>query len=622
MPGCYLSPKRNYPTCFSFVIVCSFLAAILISKNIHAQKDHTDRPNIILILTDDQGIGDIGYTGNPFIKTPHLDALATQGTRLTNFYMSPVCSPARASLMTGRYSLRTGVHDTYNGGSIMAAEEVTLAEYLKQAGYTTGIFGKWHLGDNYPFRPSDQGFDESLVFRGGGLGQPGDVDNFRSEKDGYFDPVLYRNNVRTHTRGYCSDVYTDAAIEFVKQHRDQPFFLYLPFNAPHDPLHVPETYYTRYRNLEEEMKQQHAGKDFLVDKMNPSQWERTKKVYAMVSNIDDNVNRLMQVLKKNRLTERTIVIFMTDNGPTPQRFTVGLRGHKATVYEAGIKVPCFFSYKGFQKGDVDATLSGIDILPTLLDLVQLQTKKDAPADGLSFLQLLRDNQARDSKTDGPFHKRHLFFFWQRGYPEPYRGIAVRQSNLKLVGPAGSSSDRTLELYDLKKDPAEQTNIRDTHEELATELKQAFDNWYTNIMRSPHLVRPPRMVVGSSHQPLVVLNRNDAKGYPPMWRQEDAYGYWDIRVERSGHYSIKADFLSPLKEPGNLLLKLSPYQATLENTDGSATAMTIEKMYLEAGDYMLECWYNGKGVSTVYPLSVTLAPADAVSFQADLPTLNQ
>ncbi len=622
MHGYRLSIDRNL-VIVSLVFFCCLIPAVFSGTNAHAQQQPIQKPNIILILTDDQGIGDIGYTGNPFIHTPHLDALAMQGTRLTNFYMSPVCSPARASLLTGRYSLRTGVHDTYNGGSIMAAEEITLAEYLRQAGYTTGIFGKWHLGDNYPFRASDQGFDESLVFRGGGLGQPGDVDNFGAAQDGYFDPVLYRNNTPVKTRGYCSDVYTDAAIEFVEQHHDKPFFAYLAFNAPHDPLHVPDSYYQRYLNLEEEMKQKKAGADFLADKMNSTHWERAKKVYAMVSNIDDNVGRLMKALKKKGLTDGTIVIFMTDNGPVPQRFQIGLRGSKATVYEAGIRVPCFFSYNGFRKGEIGTTLSGIDILPTLLDLVQQPTENEAPVDGLSFLPLLHSKKAHDKKISDPFGKRDLFFYWQRGYPEPYRGVAVRRGDLKLVGPTTSSSAQALELYDLKTDPAEQTNIRATQVAAATELRNAFDTWYAEVMKSPHLVQPPRMVVGSPHQPVVVLNRNDAKGQPPMWKQEDNYGYWDIRVERSGSYAIKTDFMSPLKEAGNLLVRLAPYQVTQENTDTATRTITVEKIYLEAGDYRVECWYKGKTTPTVYPLAVTLTAADNLSsLRSDLPILKQ
>ena len=219
----------------SLKILSVLITIFFYTVDIAQPKQHSTikQPNIILILTDDQGIGDVGYLGNPYIQTPHIDSLAGQSTRLKNFYVNPVCSPTRASLLTGRYAIKTGVHDTNNGGSIMATEEVTIAEYLKTLNYTTGIFGKWHLGDNYPFRPSEQGFDESLVFKGGGIGQPGDIDNYFRKDSSYFSPVLYHNNNPVKTDKYCSDVFTDAALSFVAKNKSHPFFLYLAFNAPH-----------------------------------------------------------------------------------------------------------------------------------------------------------------------------------------------------------------------------------------------------------------------------------------------------------------------------------------------------------------------------------------------------
>ncbi|MEO0476114.1 MAG: sulfatase-like hydrolase/transferase, partial [Planctomycetota bacterium] len=205
------------------------------------------KPNIIVIITDDQGYGDFGFTGNPVLDTPHLDAFAKQSTTFDRFYVSPVCTPTRASLMTGRYAQRTGAVDTYKGRAIMRAEEVTLAEVLRDGGYATGIFGKWHLGDCYPFRAMDQGFEQSLIHRGGGLGQPSEpIDNNRR----YTDPILFRNGEQVQTKGYCTDVYFDAALEFIgKQSKaDEPFFAYIATNAPHGPYHdVPEKLYEKYK---------------------------------------------------------------------------------------------------------------------------------------------------------------------------------------------------------------------------------------------------------------------------------------------------------------------------------------------------------------------------------------
>ena len=292
------------------------------------------RPNVLLVITDDQGYGDLGLHGNPKIRTPHLDGLARQGIEMEHFHVCPVCSPTRASLLTGRCNYRTGVVDTFLGRSLMHPEEVTLAEMLQGAGYRTGIFGKWHLGDNYPLRAIDQGFQEALVLRGGGIGQPSDPPG----GDSYFDPVLQHNGKQEKTRGYCSDVFTDAALGFIERNRDRPFFAYLAFNAPHAPLQVPDSYYQLYK------KMNLAPGDFpqvghpLEGKMDP---EQTARIYGMVSNIDDNVGRLLAKLDEWKLADSTLVVFLTDNGPQQPRFNAGLRGLKTSVYDGGIRVPCF-----------------------------------------------------------------------------------------------------------------------------------------------------------------------------------------------------------------------------------------------------------------------------------------
>jgi arylsulfatase A-like enzyme len=211
-------------------------------KNIH--------PNVILIITDDQGYGDLGITGNSLIKTPYIDRFAKQSLQFSDFHVSPVCAPTRSSLMTGRYSLRTGIRDTYNGGATMASSEITIAEILKQAGYRTGLFGKWHLGDNFPSRPMDQGFDESLMHLSGGMAQVGDVTTYFQKDSSYFNPVLWKNGHKESFKGYCSDIFAANAIQFIEKNKSNPFFCYLSFNAPHTPLQVPEYYDQMYKNVD------------------------------------------------------------------------------------------------------------------------------------------------------------------------------------------------------------------------------------------------------------------------------------------------------------------------------------------------------------------------------------
>ncbi|MEJ7766970.1 MAG: arylsulfatase [Chitinophagaceae bacterium] len=404
------------------------------------------RPNVILIVTDDQGYGDIGFHGNPDVKTPVIDQLAKTSTRFTSFYVSPVCAPTRSSLMTGRYSLRTGVHDTYNGGAIMATEEVTIAELMKKAGYITSIIGKWHLGDNYPFRPMEQGFDQSLVHSGGGIGQVGDIYNYYKKDSSYFNSTLVHNGVPVKTTGYCSDVYTDAALQFLEVNHKKPFFLYLAFNAPHEPLQVPQKYLDMYKGLTIDSATYKNRKAF--PKMSEKNQADARKVYGMVSNIDDNLGRLFKKLEQLKLDSNTVVIFMTDNGPQQQRYKDGLRAIKGSVYDGGVKVPFYIKMPGTVNGDkeIDVPAAHYDVLPTLAELCGLTLPAGVKIDGKSLVPLLRNSEVA-------WKERSMFFNWARGYPEPYRNIAVRKGKYKMVGMCDeNAAPACLELYDMEDDP--------------------------------------------------------------------------------------------------------------------------------------------------------------------------
>ncbi|MEX2399391.1 MAG: sulfatase-like hydrolase/transferase, partial [Rhodothermales bacterium] len=280
-----------------------------------------DRPNVILIMTDDQGYGDFGFTGNPVIRTPNLDALSEESVRLSPFYVSPVCAPTRASLMTGRYNYRTRVVDTWLGRAMMEPDEVTVAEVLRDGGYATGIFGKWHLGDNYPMRPRDQGFEEVLVHRGGGIGQPSDPPG---GEGAYTDPILFHNGEEVRMEGYCTDIYFDEAMRWMDSAREEgrPFFAYVSTNAPHGPYHdVPEQLYEEYRamDLSPARFPQDAGHP-LPEENDP---DRLARIFAMITNIDDNVGRLMQYLEHAGMADNTLVLFLLDNGPNTRRYVAG-----------------------------------------------------------------------------------------------------------------------------------------------------------------------------------------------------------------------------------------------------------------------------------------------------------
>ena len=298
--------------------------------------EDTKRPNIIIIMTDDQGYGDLGIYNNLDIMTPNIDQFAKNSIKFNNFYVSPVCAPTRSSLMTGRYSLRTGVRDTYNGGAIMSSNEITIAEVLKEVNYETGIFGKWHLGDNYPFRPSDQGFDESLIHLAGGIGQVGDITNYYAKDSSYFNPILWHNNKQNKYDGYCSDIFTDNAIRFIEKNKSNPFFCFLSFNAPHTPLQLPEKYYNLYKNVDIQTNIQVSNSEL---KLSDKDIEDAKKIYGMITNIDDNLGKLFSKLKELKIDKETVVIFMTDNGPQQLRYNAKMKGRKGTVYNGGIRVP-------------------------------------------------------------------------------------------------------------------------------------------------------------------------------------------------------------------------------------------------------------------------------------------
>jgi len=561
------------------------------------RAEKTKQPNVILILTDDAGIGDFGFNGNSLIKTPNLDQLAAQSTRFTNFFVSPVCAPTRASLMTGKFSQTTGVYDTYNGGAVMATDEITLAEILRDNGYQTGIFGKWHLGDNYPYRPVDQGFSESFVFKGGGIGQPGDHDNYFKFDSTYYNPTMYLNEKKVSTKGYCSDVYTDEALRFIRSEKDKPFFVYLAFNAPHTPLQVPEKYESMYKNLNQDDFSKIPGSP---QNMTAKDLDAARKVYGMMTNVDDNIGRLMKELKDQDLMDNTIVIFLSDNGPQQNRYKMGLRALKGSVYQGGIKSPCLIHFPGIlpENKEIATTAAHIDLLPTILDLCQIRIPENSQIDGRSLIPLLEGSEEE-------FKSRTLFFEWGRGFPIPYRNFSAMKGGYKLVGNTDQQSGlEGFELFDLTASPDESKNILDENREKAQSIKAELEKWYLKTVSHPNNRRVHPAIAGTTHENPVVLNRNDAKGSPGIWEQEEIFGYWDVRIATSGKYTVKAKFIKELKEPGTLFLKMYPYQYTA-NSQGNTDEIVIPEALLDTDDYRLEIYYQTKSGKMIFPLTCSV-----------------
>jgi arylsulfatase A-like enzyme len=554
-------------------------------------------PNIVLIVSDDQGYGDLGVHGNPKLTTPHIDRLARDGVRFTSFYVSPVCSPTRASLLTGRYNYRTGVVDTYLGRSMMHPDETTLAEFLLKSGYRTGIFGKWHLGDNYPLRAMDQGFQESLVLNGGGIGQPSDPVGGES----YFDPMLRRNGDWVRTEGYVTDVITDAAIEFIRRSRLEPFFAYVAFNAPHTPLEVPPGKHAKYR----EMKLQRTDfPDRGVTISATFDPDVTAKIYGMVENIDENVGRLLAALDELRLTERTVVIFMTDNGPQQPRYNAGLPGLKGTVHEGGIRVPFFVRWPGtLTPRASDRIAAHIDVTPTLLDIAGASEARGGAFDGRSLLPLLRSES-----NDWP--DRTLFFQWHRGdAPQKYRAFAARNQRYKLMQPQGSGTNPlpdnlAFRLYDIANDPFEQTDLSKAHPEIVSGLKADYERWFDMVTGTRDYADGgiARINVGSPRENPVRLTRQDWRGPEAAWSPK-GLGHWEVAVSAPGSYDVTVRF-AELREPGTVRLAINGRRAERPVAAG-ATTVSFPGLRLPAGAARLESWVT-QGSQRIGMLDVVIA----------------
>jgi arylsulfatase A-like enzyme len=505
------------------------------------------RPNVIVIISDDQGYGDLSLHGNTNLATPNLDAIAKAGAQFTQFQVCPVCSPTRSSLLTGRYNYRTGVVDTYLGRSLMSGKETTIAELLSRAGYRTGVFGKWHLGDNYPLRAMDQGFADSVVINGGGLAQPGDPPPGQS----YFDPVLRRNGHYEKVPGYCTDIFFREAQRFIDANAKQPFFIYLPTNAPHTPLQVDERYVKPYRD---------KGLD-----------DVTAKIYGMLQNLDENVGQLRAFLDRKNLTENTVLIFLSDNGPQQKRYNAGMRGLKGTVYQGGIRVPCFVQWPARIKPGlkIDRIAAHVDLLPTILAACAVPTPKLA-LDGRNLLPLLEGQAAN-------WPDRTLHVQWHRGdVPQLFRAHAARSQRWKLVD--------GKELYDLDADPAEATDVASQNPAVVARLRAETEAWFKSVAVSSGNFAPPRIILGAPQEPSSLLTRQDWRGPRASW-DADGIGYWEVDVHRAGAFDIELLFPAA-PAAGTAVIKLGNVEKTLPFAAG-ATRLLFAATTLPKGPGRLE-----------------------------------
>jgi len=557
--------------------ICLFILFVF-TLHLGCTNKVKQKPNIIIIITDDQGYGDIGFNNNSQILTSNLDLLASQSIRFNNFYVSPVCAPTRSSLLTGRYSLRTGVTDTYNGGAMMSTDELTLSEILRENNYNTGIFGKWHLGDSYPFRPTDQGFNESLIHLSGGIGQVGDFTNYYAGNRSYFDPILWHNNEQKKYDGYCSDIFTDEALKFIESNKSNQFFCYLSFNAPHTPLQLPEKYYDLYKDLDPSL----IYEDEKI-KMSKKDINDAKKIYGMITNIDHNVGKLIEKLKELKIDKNTILIFMTDNGAQQKRYASNLRGLKGKVYEGGIKVPFYLKFPkihGNNGKDINSLSAHIDVLPSLLNLCDIEIPKDIKIDGKNFL-------------NKSLEERSFFSYWTRKSPELYQNMSLNKGKYKLVGNTNYDSPiESFELFDIDRDPYEIENLIDNKKELAYEMKIEMDNIYNELINSNNIINKPRIIIGSEFENPSFLNRNDASGQRGIWAQNEIFGFWRTKVYK-GKYNFRFKFNNLNLTSGQMVIEVGSQVFSKKAETDENGYVLMENIHLNEGEFDITPFFRNE-----------------------------
>ena len=546
------------------------------------------KPNVVLVITDDQGYGDLGCHGNPIIRTPAVDRFHAESVRFTDFHVDPLCAPTRAGLLTGQYAYRGGVTAAFGGRSILRPEATTIAEICQRNGYRTGLFGKWHLGDNFPCRPNERGFDETVACWSGGVTQA--ADHWGND---YFDDTYSRNNVPEKFDGYCTDVFFREAIQFIETNRDRPFFVFLPTNAPHAPYLVDAKYSAPYEE----------------QGLHPTM----AAFYGMIKNLDENFDRLRRRLDDLGLADNTILIFMTDNGTAAgagERVAsetwagddAGMRGRKASQYEGGHRVPFFVSWPAGGIGggrDVGELAAHIDVAPTLVELAGLETAQPPGFDGVSLAPLLRGEdgfpaervhftQHQQFRHDGVF---------QMDKPQPWLHSAAMTGRWRLIDGA--------ELYDLDADPGQERDVAGEHPDVVARLRAAYEAWWSEV--SGPAAEYVRIVVGDDRENPALLTSFDWRpdGGPPnqdvIREPPESYfwgdnGFWALTVAHTGRYAIRLRERPPEADypidATRARVRIAGQEA--EHPLPPQAQEAAFELELQAGETRLETWFEKDG----------------------------
>lgn len=561
-------PRRPFNPFVLFALLLALFPGLNPAKGAARLEDAPGpdkRPNILIIMPDDQGYGDMSCHGNTILKTPAIDKLHDQSVRFINFHVDPTCSPTRAALLTGRYSHRTGIWHTTSGRSIIRPGQAMMPELFRAAGYRTGLFGKWHLGDNYPSRPQDRGFERSLIHGGGGIAQTPDAWG-----NGYFNPTLRLDGKPLATQGYCTKVFVDHALKFMEENRERPFLCVVTPNVPHDPRQVDEA----------------LAKKFIDQGVKPD----LARFYAMVADFDGELGRMMRGLEEMKLDSKTIVIFLTDNGSAAGAFNAGMRGYKNTPYEGGHRVPCFIRWPGKigAPRDIGGLTAHFDLLPTLMDLTGVPAPSpDMGFDGISLKRrLMGEAEAAERTLFVQSHRIHI--------PKPWRQSAVLSEQYRLIN--------GQELYDVKADPGQKQDIAAAHPQVVADLRKKYEDWFAKTGTEFNV--PARIVLGSKHENPSDLTCHDwmmenDKGVPAyqpgVMKDPILNGYWSVAIDQAGKYEITL-----LRRPAQAATEMGAIKAKIaiagvekEMACKPADTQATFTLDLPAGPTKLQTWLTSE-----------------------------
>lgn len=516
------------------IAVIAVVTSVAVNST-HAQKEVNRQPNVIIVMTDDQGYGEFSIHGNPILKTPNLDKLAEGSVRFGDFHASPMCAPTRGQLITGMDAAKNGLVNVSSGRSFLRPELPTMGNIFMDNGYKTGVFGKWHLGANYPYRPQDRGFEESIWFPSSHIGS---VSDFWGND--YFDDTYWHNGTQMKFEGYCTDVFFDKAKEFIESSmkQDKPFFAYISTNTPHAPYNAKQEDIEVLNVLYE--KSNFEGKN----EINKSLKRSLIRYLAMIRNIDTNIGKLMNFLDKKELRENTIVIFLTDNGTImgTKYFNAGMRGMKTELWDGGHRVPCFINWPKGNFKNIGKEVSGLtevqDILPTLVELCDLKKPNQLSFDGFSLASVLRgEKEISEDRTLITNYSRMPSFI---NYPAPHGQTIVRKEGSAVLWKDWRLLE-SRELYNINTDPLQKNNVYNQNPEVVKKMEINLDTWWDTVKEDVN--EPQKIIIGSDRENPSFLTAVDwldvfIDQQPQVSRAMRKNSYWCLEVAQEGDYEIE------------------------------------------------------------------------------------